>query len=241
MKKVLLMLLISASAFASSGFEAILNVPILISVGIPIGNSDEKRDVTIDLSSGITAQLGYAVYLENTIGVSILGEIGYAFNQFGNYLPNRPVTTYVASAFHSLQLGILPKFNIKNVSIGLGGGVKIPFSGRVLTSTEPSSSELNNYYRYMNFSEIKDRYDKMFVIPYIKLTMYGYYFFNDFVSLIVGLYITYSMDMNFNTDKLNSYLTTAYYHSYSYSSIGAGINIGISIGRKGSNEIKRIE
>ena len=49
------------------------------------------------------------------------------------------------------------------------------------------------------------------------------------------------MDMNFNTDKLNSYLTTAYYHSYSYSSIGAGINIGISIGRKGSNEIKRIE
>lgn len=170
MKKVLLMLLISASAFASSGFEAILNVPILISVGIPIGNSDEKRDVTIDLSSGITAQLGYAVYLENTIGVSILGEIGYAFNQFGNYLPNRPVTTYVASAFHSLQLGILPKFNIKNVSIGLGGGVKIPFSGRVLTSTEPSSSELNNYYRYMNFSEIKDRYDKMFVIPYIKLT-----------------------------------------------------------------------
>ena len=145
-------------------------MPILISVGIPIGNSDEKRDVTIDLSSGITAQLGYAVYLENTIGVSILGEIGYAFNQFGNYLPNRPVTTYVASAFHSLQLGILPKFNIKNVSIGLGGGVKIPFSGRVLTSTEPSSSELNNYYRYMNFSEIKDRYDKMFVIPYIKLT-----------------------------------------------------------------------
>ncbi|MEI0701790.1 hypothetical protein [Brachyspira intermedia] len=170
MKKFLLMLLMSASAFAASGFESALNIPLLISVGIPIGNSGEKRNVDVVLNSGITAQLGYGLYLDNGIGVSVLGEIGYAFNQFANYYPDRPYKESVINSFHSLQLGLLPKFNIKNISIGLGGGLKIPFSGVIKTYNEYSSSERSTYYTDMNFQYIRDTYNQMFVIPYIKLT-----------------------------------------------------------------------
>ncbi|MEI0798703.1 hypothetical protein R4Q14_10330 [Brachyspira intermedia] len=149
MKKFFLMLLMSASAFAASGFESALNIPLLISVGIPIGNSGEKRNAELVLNSGITAQLGYGLYLDNGIGVSVLGEIGYAYNQFANYYPNRQNKESIITAFHNFQLGLLPKFNIKNVSIGLGGGLKIPFSGVIKTYNEYSSSERSTYlYRY---------------------------------------------------------------------------------------------
>ena len=170
MKKFLLMLLMSTSVFAASGFEAAVNVPFLLSIGIPIGNSAEKREVATGFNSGITAQLGYGSYNENGLGFSILGEIGYAFNQFANYFPNREYKESVTTSLHSLQLGILPKFNMNNFSIGLGGGVKIPFSGYIVTYNEYSSSDYNYRYHDINFGNIRDAYDQMFVIPYIKLT-----------------------------------------------------------------------
>ena len=170
MKKILLMLLMSVSAFAASGFETALNIPLLISVGIPIGDTSERRNVDLVLNSGITTQLGYGLYLDNDVGVSILGEIGYAFNQFANYFPNREYKESVTTSLHSLQLGILPKFNMNHFSIGLGGGVKIPFSGYIVTYNEYSSSDYNYRYHDINFGNIRDAYDQMFVIPYIKLT-----------------------------------------------------------------------
>ncbi|MEI0507969.1 hypothetical protein [Brachyspira intermedia] len=170
MKKFLLMLLMSASAFAASGFEAALNIPLLASIGIPMGNSGEKRRVDVGFDSGITAQLGYGAYYENDLGFSVLGEIGYAFNQFANYYPDRGNKETIVESFHSLQLGLLPKFNTKNFSIGLGGGVKIPFSGYTLQYNELSSSERNYHYIDRDFNYITDTYNKMPVIPYIKLT-----------------------------------------------------------------------
>ncbi|CRF32952.1 hypothetical secreted protein [Brachyspira suanatina] len=69
------MLLISASAFAASGFEVAANIPLLISIGIPIVNSDEKYEVNVGINNGITAQLEYRSYFENGIGFSILAKI----------------------------------------------------------------------------------------------------------------------------------------------------------------------
>ncbi|MEI0487642.1 hypothetical protein R4K89_12235 [Brachyspira intermedia] len=209
MKKFLLMLLMSTSVFAAGGFEVALNVPFLLSVGIPIGNSGEKRDVDVGFNSGITAQLGYGAYYENGLGFSVLGEIGYAFNQFANYYPNLGNKTTIIESFHSLQLGLLPKFNMNNFSIGLGGGVKIPFSGYTLIYNELSSSERNYRYIDRDFTYIKDTYNQMFVIPYIKLTF-------DF----------YTPDFDEESDTISE-----------CSDAGIGLYLGYDFGPKGKNNI----
>ncbi len=193
---------------------------------------------------GVQSQIGYNFNTKNSVfkSISIMAEIGYQLSPMSISYNNSYSEVTNNILFHTLNIGLIQKFYVLDrLSFGIGGGIRIPFSADVNVKGDdvryPPIPVNDGKY---NYNYIKSLFDSR-VIPYIKLTMYGYYFFNDFVSLIVGLYITYSMDMNFNTDKLNSYLTTAYYHSYSYSSIGAGINIGISIGRKGSNEIKRIE
>ncbi|MEI0446738.1 hypothetical protein R4J03_06715 [Brachyspira intermedia] len=169
MKKFLLMLLMSASAFAAGGFELAVNVPVLVSVGLPLGNG-EKRKVDAYGSSGITVQLGYGAYYENGLGFSILGELGYAYSSFANYYPNRPNKEVTTMAFDTFQLGVLPKFNMDKFSIGLGAGVKIPFSGQIIRNNEYSSSEYSIHYTDIDFRYIQNSYNKMWVIPYIKLT-----------------------------------------------------------------------
>ena len=194
--------------------------------------------------AGVQSQIGYNFHTKNSIfkSISVMAEIGYQLSpmSISYYNSYNEVTNNIL--FHTLHIGLIQKFYILDrLSFGIGGGIRIPFSADVKVKGDNLSySPIPTNDGKYDYNYIKTLFDSR-VIPYIKLTMDGYYFFNDFVSLIIGLYITYSMDMNFNTDKLNSNLTTAYYHSYSYSSIGAGINIGISIGRKGNNEIKRIE
>lgn len=126
----------SMSAFAASGFEAILNVPLGVSLGLPAGKQykDQKEaGVGAGFDSGITAQLGYMFQVKEGLGVSVLGEIGYAYDTWaitskGKGYNGIDYKAYSSSSYHSLQIGILPKININQFSIGIGGGVKIPFS-----------------------------------------------------------------------------------------------------------------
>ena len=209
MKKFLLMLLMSASAFAASGFESALNIPVLASIGIPMGNSGEKRRVDLGINSGITLQIGYGSYNENGLGFSVLGELGYAFNQFAEYYPDRAFKESVTASFHSLQLGILPKFNMKYFSVGLGGGVKIPFSGYTLKYNEYASSQYNFLYIDRDFNYITDTYNKMPVIPYIKLTF-------DF----------YTPEIDDDSGNISD-----------TSDFGVGLYLGYDFGPKGNNNV----
>ncbi len=198
MKKFLLMLLMSASAFAAGGFELAVNVPVLVSIGLPLGNG-EKREVSGNANSGVTVQLGYGAYYGNGLGFSILGELGYAYNTFANYYPDRPNKEVTTMAFDTLQLGVLPKFNMDKFSIGLGAGVKIPFSGQIIRNNEYSSSHHSIDYIDMDFRYIQSSYEKMWVIPYIKLTFDFYTAsFGDDSSTVggrsdvgIGLYLGY--------------------------------------------------
>lgn len=196
---------------------------------------------------GVQSQIGYNFYTKNGIfkSISVMAEIGYQlFPMSMSYYGYN--TKYITNnvLFHTLHLGLIQKFYVfDRLSFGIGGGIRIPFSADIRKNnvedpTGKSPFPINNG-KY-DYNYIKTLFDSR-VIPYIKLTMDVYYFFNDFVSLIAGFYFTYSMDMKFNTDTLNLYFNDEYYRNYSYSSIGVGLNIGLSIGRKGSNQIKRIE
>lgn len=178
MKKYLflMILLINSSVFAKSGFEAIINANIGKSIGIPIGDAGFERKVSFGFDAALTAQLGFLADLNNNIAVSILGEIGLSHDNFSYRIPNTIFQKHtIHNQFTSLQLGVLPKFNINNFSVGLGAGVKIPFHGKIKTYTRVSDTESYKRYERIYFNEIKSIYNQMFVIPYIKLTFDWYF------------------------------------------------------------------
>ena len=180
MKKYLflMILLINSSVFAKSGFEAIINANIGKSIGIPIGDMGFERKVSFGFDAALTAQLGFLADFNNNMAMSILGEIGFSHDNFSYKLPNTSYQKYrIYNQFSSLQLGVLPKFNINNFSVGLGGGVKIPFHGRIERYSRISDTESYRHYKRMSFNDIKSMYNQMFVIPYIKLTFD--WFFSD--------------------------------------------------------------
>lgn len=200
MKRLLLiaaaLLITNISVFAASGFEAIVNVPLGLSVGIPTGTYD-----AIDLGSmpgfdsGVTAQLGYMIGI-GKIGVSILGELGYSYDSYRYYYSEElvnfaKVKTTTSLYTHSFQIGLLPKINIGQFAIGVGAGVKIPVSAYSTTKTEAS---LGNWGGTINSGESKlnrddiENYDRN-VIPYLKVTFDYSFFFNNKMAFNIGAYL----------------------------------------------------
>ena len=125
---------LGTSAFASSGFEFLLNWSGGLKLGIP---NKAAKDIGFKKGGGfdtaITAQIGYMFQVKDGFGISLLGELGYAFDYY-NMETDTAINMGVSSMFNSFQLGLLPKFNIgfggrHGLAIGIGGGVKIPISG----------------------------------------------------------------------------------------------------------------
>lgn len=187
---------VNVNAFAASGFEAIINVPLGLSVGVPQGYPDAlKPKGGVGFDAGVTAQLGYMIGL-GKIGISILGELGYSYDSFKFYYSEKigiaegKVTTGLYT--HSFQIGLLPKINIGAFAIGVGAGVKIPISAYAKTKIEGSlggfggkgsTDELK-----LDRSDIENIYDRN-VIPYLKVTFDYSFFFNNNMAFNLGAYL----------------------------------------------------
>ena len=200
------------NAFAASGFEAILNVPLGLSVGIPTGTYETdilKSKAGFD--SGITAQLGYMIGL-GKIGISILGELGYSYDSYryyytvnaGNIL-NSKYTSGLHT--HSFQIGLLPKVNIGAFAVGVGFGVKIPVSGYKTSKMEGSIAGVEGSTSTEKLSLNRDNfenYDRN-VIPYIKATFDYSFFFTSKIALNLGAYLGYDFGIAYKNPSNGEY------------------------------------
>ena len=187
---------LGTSAFASSGFEFLLNWSGGLKIGIP-----NKAAKTIGYEKGggfdtaITAQIGYMFQVKDGFGISLLGELGYAFDYY-NMETDTAINMGVSSMFNSFQLGLLPKFNIgfggrHGLAIGIGGGVKIPISGNYtlnlkLNGTNPDGSALTQL--DLKREDIISMYNPA-LIGYIKASIDYYLFFTDSIAMEFGLYL----------------------------------------------------
>ena len=150
MKKIIfsifIFIFITATSFAASGFEFILNVPVGMSFGVyeydltdwgeyynNLHNGEVRNAIGknngIGLDAGVSVQLGYMFAINTNMGVSVLGELGYSHDSY-SYISKLNKNISDTYTFESLQVGILPKFNIYNFAIGIGGGVKVPLAGK---------------------------------------------------------------------------------------------------------------
>ena len=187
---------LGTSAFASSGFEFLLNWSGGLKIGIP---NKEAKDIGFKEGGGfdtaITAQIGYMFQVKDGFGISLLGELGYAFDYY-NMETDTAIKMGVSSMFNSFQLGLLPKFNIgfggrHGLAIGIGGGVKIPISGNYtlnldLNGTNPDGSALTQL--DLKREDIISMYNPA-LIGYIKASIDYYLFFTDSIAMEFGLYL----------------------------------------------------
>ena len=108
------------SVFAKSGSEFILNVPIGASYSIISKNmKDYEMKNSFGFDVGVNAQFGGMFQNEEGFGISLLGDIGYSHDNYkikydGNYLKD------YYFRYDSIQVGLLPKLNIRGFSIGIG-------------------------------------------------------------------------------------------------------------------------
>ena len=187
---------LGTSAFAASGFEFLLNWSGGLKLGIP---NKAAKDIGFKKGGGfdtaITAQIGYMFQVKDGFGISLLGELGYAFDYY-NMETDTAIKMGVSSMFNSFQLGLLPKFNIgfggrHGLAIGIGGGVKIPISGNYtlnlnLNGTNPDGSALTQL--DLKREDIISMYNPA-LIGYIKASIDYYLFFTDSIAMEFGLYL----------------------------------------------------
>ncbi len=122
------------SAFSESGFEFILNAPLGLGIGITTKNYKNygyKSKVGFD--GGIALQIGCLTQVSDLLGVSVLAELGYAYNSYTISYKQGNSLELLSYSFNNFQIGFLPKLNINAFSIGIGIGVKIPITGKLIT------------------------------------------------------------------------------------------------------------
>ena len=218
MKNIKKFLLITAmtmalgtSAFAASGFEFLFQ--LAGGAGATI-LSKEAKDVyekgRLSADADVSAQIGYMFQVKEGFGISVLGELGYAWDIYsmgygdttitsvgGNYTAKNGVD--FIQYYHSFKVGLLPKFNIGvgngAIALGIGGGVKIPLAGnQSLTTTVagnnyPTSEAAKTQVDIaLKRQDITDMFSPS-VFGYMKVTFDYYLFFTDNIGMNFGLYL----------------------------------------------------
>ena len=244
---------LSTGAFAASGFEFIFNVPFGLNINLlPQYNmytTQEAKNGTyyysgnkVGFDVGASAQIGYMWQIKDNFGMSLLGELGYSFDSFNANFdkakiqdPNSsigqiddPDAQKLGNASfytHNLKIGILPKFNIKAFSIGVGLGVIIP-----MAITQNWKDELVK-------NDFKDASTK-FMSPvgfYGKLTFDYSIFFTEKIAMNIGLYTGVDAIGSINTTINNTSLSQGAHSEAPLLSYDIGLQLGFRFGPKAFN------
>ncbi len=120
--------------------------------------------------------------------------------------------------FYNIQIGLFPKFNFGNFSIGIGGGIKIPVFGEMsVTATVINIEETQKLSR----SDLADIFN-LTIFGYLKTSInYSFYPIKK-IALNVGLYLEYDIMQFINELGKDEYGGT----------LNTGIIFGVKFGGK---------
>lgn len=235
-----LMTIFSVSVFAKSGFEFHYNALLGVGVGFPSKSFKDvgfKSDIGFD-GTGLF-QIGYMRQVKEGFGISYLLELGYNFSSYtisgkpdfnpiindvfglgniiGNIFPN-DMSVALDFTFYNIQIGLFPKFNFGNFSIGIGGGIKIPVIGEMsVTATAINVEETKKLSRV----DIADFFNPP-IFGYVKTSLAYSFYLTDKVALDVGLYLSYDIMQFINEGGKDEYGGT----------LNTGIIFGVKFGGK---------
>lgn len=235
-----LMIIFSVSVFAKSGFEFHYNALLGVGVSFPTTSMKDmgfKNDIGFD-GTGLF-QIGYMRQVKEGFGISYLLELGYNIGSYtisgkpdfnpiindifglgniiGNIFPN-DMSVALDFTFYNIQIGLFPKFNFGNFSIGIGGGIKIPVIGEMsVTATAINVEETKKLSRV----DIADFFNPP-IFGYVKTSLAYSFYLTDKVALDVGLYLSYDIMQFINEGGKDEYGGT----------LNTGIIFGVKFGGK---------
>lgn len=235
-----LMTIFSVSVFAKSGFEFHYNALLGVGVSFPTTSMKDmgfKSDIGFD-GTGLF-QIGYMRQVKEGFGISYLLELGinsgsYTIsgkpdfnpiindifglgNIIGNIFPN-DISVALDFTFYNIQIGLFPKFNFRNFSIGIGGGIKIPVIGEMsITATALNIEET----RKLSRVDMADFFNPP-IFGYVKTSLAYSFYLTDKVALDVGLYLSYDIMQFINEGGKDEYGGT----------LNTGIIFGVKFGGK---------
>ena len=232
-----LMTIFSVSVFAKSGFEFHYNALLGVGVSFPTTSMKDmgfKSDIGFD-GTGLF-QIGYMRQVKEGFGISYLLELGYNFSSYaisgkpdfnriisdmlgvGNLgIPN-DISITLDFTFYNIQIGLFPKFNFGNFSIGIGGGIKIPVIGEMsVTATAFNIEET----RKLSRVDMADFFNPP-IFGYVKTSLAYSFYLTDKVALDVGLYLSYDIMQFINEGGKDEYGGT----------LNTGIIFGVKFGGK---------
>ena len=193
MKKIilistLLIICISPSLFAKKSFGADLIVSLGAGIGFYHGDNDKQPNGGFEF--GVYLEPNYywefsALYF----GLSL--EIGYQRDIFA--YKNEKLKGGLT--FDSLALGLMPKIDVSFLSIGFGGGVKLPLGGKSSSIDINGIPTLTQY----DYNKLKENFGKTLIIPYVKTSL-------DFMLLYnvgLGIYVAYDIPLMKSSDNSN--------------------------------------
>ncbi len=154
-----------------------------VGLALPLEYDEEVYTLAYSLSSML--EFGGLFHLGGRAGITLVAEIGYNLSAIGTsyeYEINPRIESdmiYVSS----FAFGLVPKINIGVVSIGFGGGLKIPFAA-ISTSCTYYSDSFNIYGKNIS--------DDIDLAPYLK-AVFDYSFFVDTkTAIVLGIDATYN-------------------------------------------------
>ena len=229
-----LMTIFSVSVFAKSGFEFHYNALLGVGVSFPTTSMKDmgfKNDIGFD-GTGLF-QIGYMRQVKEGFGISYLLELGYNFSSYSisgklgsdalskitGMVMNYPdMSVILENYFFNIQVGLFPKFNFGNFSIGIGGGIKIPVIGEMsVTATSINVEETKKLSRV----DIADFFNPP-IFGYVKTSLAYSFYLTDKVALDVGLYLSYDIMQFINEGGKDEYGGT----------LNTGIIFGVKFGGK---------
>ena len=221
---IILLLFAASSLFAKSGIEIGIFVPIGMSVGLnsysltnknPTKQQQDnfetavkqfRRKSAVGFDAGVSFHIGYRFEINKDMSVSVLGELGYAHDEFSFYRnsSDKNYKDTLNYTLESLAIGVYPKFNWKKFSFGLNLGLKIPLYAKSISAyTDYKNKNIDRNIEYYNAFQVKDLF-KVQAMGYIRFSVdYSVYTDKKF-ALVLGGYIGGDFGLSLKKPSINN-------------------------------------
>lgn len=152
-------------------------------VSVPFALNNSQYDYVY--GGQVILELGTLFNSGKKSALTFSADLGYNLSVIGDkYEPLVAVSSFV--------IGATPKISVGKVSVGFGGGVKLPFSAVSITG----ASKGDNI--DLSIKKIDDDID---LTPYLKAVVDYSFFVDTKTAIIVGVNGTYNFDVGYNTLK----------------------------------------
>ena len=215
MKKILiktflisLICLICIPSLFANNFN--VGIGLVVPLGASISQKNQTHNADADKNDGIFSgksafEFGVGITpgfyrgFDDFMGFSIALDFGYkrevfSYNQDKKNSDSQYETVSTIYYFDTINIGLLPKFNVASFFIGIGGGIKLVVNG---------VEKIKNYGE--NSVQLKSPY-----IPYIKATFDYLFLFGSEMALGIGLYAGYDFGPHIIDSRFSKNILSAF-------------------------------